>query len=140
MKTKPWRKVSPVPLLSLRPNNWFINQAKLERVREAWVRGEQDQLPPVLVTEIDGEPSLIDGHARAYGAYERGMTRIQAIVERLEDIEGSKALYRHIHRQGPGTGVETIADLSDRIVAPDAHERLWIGYCERWLEDNEPEP
>ena len=34
-------------------------------------------------------------------------------------------------------GVETMADLKNRIVEPDEHERLWIGYCSQWLEENE---
>ena len=123
--------------MELRPNNWFINQAKLDKVREAWRRNEQEVLPPVLVTEIDGILSLIDGHARAYAAYEKEESHIKALFVELEQIEGSKALYRHIHREGPKVGIETIADLSDRIVEPENHKRLWIGYCTKWLEENE---
>lgn len=129
--------IQPVNLLALRPNNWYINRAKLDRVRAAWRRGEQDRLPPVLVAEIDGQLSLIDGHSRAYAAFERGATHIPALVRDLEAIAGSPALYRHIHRAGPRRGVETIADLAGRIVEPDAHQRLWVGYCTRWLEENE---
>ncbi len=65
-----------VPIDALRPNNWYINRAKLDRVRSAWSRGEQASLPPVLVTMIDGELSLIDGHARTYAAYENGVSEI----------------------------------------------------------------
>ncbi|MFO7918557.1 MAG: ParB N-terminal domain-containing protein [Anaerolineae bacterium] len=129
--------VQPVHVMALRPNNWFINVARLERVREAWRRGLQDTLPPVLVTEIDGGLSLIDGHARTYAAYERGETHVRALVRDLEEIEGSEALYRHIHRVGPARGIETIADLAERIVAPEVHTRLWVGYCDRWLAAHE---
>ena len=127
-----------VCLMDLRPNNWTINHAKLDRVREVWQRGEQDQLPAVLVTTIDGELSLIDGHSRAYAAWERGETHVTAQVCALEEIEGSTALYCHIHRAGPQLGVKTIADLAHRIVEPDEHERLWIGYCDQWLLENDP--
>ena len=85
----------------LRPNNWFINKAKLDKVREAWHQGEQKLLPPVLVTEINGELSLIDGHARTYAAFENGVSEIKAMVVELDKIEGSRALYEHIHREGP---------------------------------------
>ena len=93
-------------------------------------------MPPVLVSEIDGILSLIDGHARTYAAYERGESHIQAVVTDLEQIEGSKALYRHIHREGLNKGIYTIADLSDRIVEPEQHRRQWIGTCNKWLKDN----
>ena len=60
------------------------------------------------------------------------------LLEDLEEIEGSEALYRHIHRHGPKIGVKTIADLAGRIVDPDDHERLWVGYCQKWLGESNP--
>jgi len=126
-----------VKLLDLRPNNWYINQEKLDRVRVAWDNGEQYTLPPVLVSEIDGELSLIDGHSRAFAAFERGETHINADVHELEKIEGSSALYKHIHREGPKLGISTIADLGDRILSPEEHRRLWTSYCNTWLVENE---
>lgn len=125
-----------VDLSELRPNNWYINRRKLESVRKVWSSGLQDELPPVLITEIDGELALIDGHSRAYAAYENGSARISAEYRDLEEIEGDAGLYRHIHRMGPGRGVLTIVDLSDRIVSPQEHQRLWIGYCQRWLKEH----
>jgi len=122
-----------VHLHELRPNNWYLNRAKLNRVREAWATGTEGQLPPVLVTEIDGQLGLIDGHCRAYAAFERGELEIEAVFEPLDCIEGSGALYAHIHRAGPGVGVATLSDLERRIVDPPEHERLWIDYCDRWL-------
>ena len=123
-----------VCLMDLRPNNWYINRAKLDSVREAWQRGEQSKLPPVDVANIDGVLSLIDGHSRAFAALERGESHIEANVSTLEGIEGSTALYRHIHKQGPALGIETIADLRDRIIEPEEHARLWVRYCTEWLE------
>ena len=57
----------------------------------------------------------------------------------LEQIEGSAALYRHIHQEGLNIGIETIADLKNRIVGPEDHERLWVGYCTRWLKEHDQE-
>lgn len=55
----------------------------------------------------------------------------------LDEIEGSSALYRHIHREGPKLGINTIADLRDRILPPEEHRRLWTGYCNAGLVENE---
>lgn len=128
-----------VKLRNLRPNNWYINGAKLEKVRQVWQRGQQDSLSPVLVTRIDGELSLIDGHSRAYAAFENGDDSIRAVIEDLSEIEGSRKLYEHIHREGPGIGIRTIADLKDRILDSDEHRRLWIGYCQKWLREHREE-
>jgi hypothetical protein len=132
-------KEQQVTIMDLRPNNWYINQAKLDKVRQAWQCGEQDLIPPVLVSEIDGSLSLIDGHARTYAAFEMGETHIKAFFSDLKHIEGSKALYRHIHQEGPKVGIETIADLKNRIVGPKDHKRLWVGYCTKWLVENDQE-
>lgn len=59
------------------------------------------------------------------------------ICKTLEQIGGSEALYRHIHRQGPKIGIETVVDLGDRIFGPEDYRRLWVGYCLRWLEEND---
>ena len=125
-----------IRLMDLRPNNWYINRAKLDSVREVWQRGEQHNLPPVDVAHINGDLSLIDGHSRVFAALERGESHIEAVVSDIEEIEGSTALYRHIHESGRGLGIETIADLRDRILEPEEHKRLWIGYCNQWLEEN----
>ena len=125
-----------VKLMDLRPNNWYINQAKLDSARKAWKNGTGEKLPPVLVTEIDGELSLIDGHSRTYAALENGETHINAEFCKLEMIEGSTALYKHIHRKGPSRDIKTIADLQNHIVSPEAHKRLWVGYCAEWLQKN----
>lgn len=125
-----------VKLKDLRPNNWFINSEKLDKVREAWLNDQQNILPPVLISRIDGILALIDGHSRAFAAFENGQNEITADIRELDDIEGSRALYEHIHRQGPGQGIRTIANLASRIVSPQKHRLLWINYCTRWLEEH----
>ena len=125
-----------VNLKDLRPNNWFINQAKLEKVREAWLQGKQDILPSVLISKIDGSLALIDGHSRAYAAFENGQTMITADQQELCDIEGLLALYEYIHRLGPSKGIRTIADLASRIVSPQDHHSLWINWCTKWIEQH----
>ena len=125
-----------VSLSGLRPNNWYINRCKLASVRKAWSEGLEDELPPVLITEIDGELALIDGHSRAYAAHENDSSSIAAEYRHLSEIEGDSRLYIHIHRAGPGRGIRTIADLADRIVSPAEHRRLWIGYCQGWLAEH----
>jgi len=133
-KTMTYAKIR---LSDLQPNNWYINREKLDKVRKAWSNGEQDTIPPILVTYIQGQPSLIDGHSRAYAAYENGEKEIYALIEDLDTIEGSNALYVHIHNEGPKQGILSIADLASRIVESEEHQRLWIDYCTRWLNEHE---
>lgn len=130
--------VKLVNIAELRPNNWFLNKARVDAVREAWQRGEQDRLPPVCVTWIDGQLSLVDGHARTYVAFENGASEIPAEMVPLEDIEGMQALYEHIHREGPNMGILSIGDLAGRILEPEEHRVRWVGYCTEWIERHSP--
>jgi histidine triad (HIT) family protein len=133
-------EVQYVKLMSLRPNNWYLHADKLMQARAAWAQGKGEQLPPALVSRIDGQLSLIDGHARTFAAYESGATHIRAKVTSLEEIQGSSSLYRHIHRSGPAAGIKRISDLSDRILSAQEHERLWVGFCRNWLKENQSSP
>jgi hypothetical protein len=117
----------------LRPNNWYLNAEKVQYVREAWYRGEEHTLPLPLVSTINGELALIDGHSRVFIAFENGVDAIKVDYAKLEDIEGSSALYQHIHRTGPLRGIQSIVDLHDRIVSAEQHSELWVGYCNTWL-------
>ena len=104
-----------VHLDKLRPNNWYLNVKKLENIRQAWRDGKQNLLPAVLVTTIDDELSLLDGHCRAFAAWENGAQAIWSNVVSLEHISGIHDLYVIFHRQGPTLGVKKISDLGKRI-------------------------
>ena len=110
-----------VELNKLRPNNWFLNKKKLESVRQAWRDGNQHLLPAVLVTEIDDQLSLLDGHCRAYSAWEFGARKILAEVILPIQVRGNIELIRRMHQQGPDTGIMGIADLGKRIVDSENH-------------------
>ena len=48
-----------IRLIDLQPNNWDINRAKLDSVREVWQCGDQNTLPPVDVANIDGGSAAV---------------------------------------------------------------------------------
>src|SRR5690606_24395654 len=111
-------------------NQWFLNAAKLERIRRVWHMRRQFELPPILVTEIDGSLSLIDGHSRAYVAYEQGVRKMNGEFRELSLIEGLTALYELINRNGERNGIRQVSDLADRILSPEEFRLRWVDYCE----------
>jgi len=68
----------------LRPNNWFLDKNKLENIRQAWREGKQHLFPAVFVTTIDGEFILLDGHCRAFAAWENGAQEIYSEIISFE--------------------------------------------------------
>lgn len=66
------------------PNNFYINEFKLNNIREVYNMSKQGELPPVLVAIIGEEYALIDWHTRVMGAFERGLETISADVYPIE--------------------------------------------------------
>jgi hypothetical protein len=93
-------------------------------MRSPWQNVDHSKLLPVLVTKMDHELGLINGHVRTHAAFERGEKQIEADLLDLEFIEGSKTLYAHIHHKGSKLGIQTNAYLRDRIVEPEEHKKI----------------
>jgi hypothetical protein len=104
-----------VELDRLRPNKWFLDRKKLEIVRQIWRDGTQHLLLAILVTTIDNELSLLDGHCRAYTAWENGALQIQANIVSLDQLSGPQELYIIFHNQAPSVGIQKVSDLGRRI-------------------------
>ena len=119
----------------LRPNNWFLDRAKLNAIREIWKRGEQYLLPAVLVTLIDSEYGLIDGHCRAYVALENGIREIAAELVEPSEIEYRLEWLTIFHRQGPFVGVKHVQDLGKRIIDAKKLEERPVRISQRLKRD-----
>lgn len=122
-----------IPLEKLRPNNWFLNKVKVELIRQVWNKGQQHFLPPVLVSEIDGELALINGNTRAFVAWERGQRLISVLFKNLSDIDDNAILYETLHRRGPEEGVLSVCDLTDRILESQEYQKKWVKFCQQLL-------
>ena len=98
----------------LRPNNWFLSQEKVDRARQAMA-----PFPPVQVARIDGEWALLDGHSRAYVAWERGEEGVEAV-----EVPADHPLYALIHRDGR---VKHVSEL--RILPAEEYKTQWLELC-----------
>ena len=123
-----------VSIKNLQPNNWFLNKAKLEVIRAIWSKGQQNTLPPILICKIDSLWALIDGHTRAFVAWERKQNLISVTIKQLSKIDNNKFLYEWLHRNGPKKGIVSIFDLAERILEPQDYQKQWIEFCYRLSE------
>lgn len=119
-----------IKLSQLRPNNLFLNERKVSSVRAAWKGGKAGKLPPILVAKIESDLCLIDGHSRAFVAWENGADAIACELKSLEEIEGSAEVYKKIYRLGIALDIVSIADLAERILPDPEYRDRWIQFCE----------
>ena len=115
------------------PNNFYINELKLNNIRKAYNMNSQSSLPPILIGIIGEEYALLDGHSRTMGAFEQGLETIIAEVYPIEEIEGPTDLYIAIHHKAKEMGLNSIESLKKRIVTNEDHKKLWTGYCDNLM-------
>ncbi|MEG2985712.1 MAG: hypothetical protein RR835_13495 [Peptostreptococcaceae bacterium] len=122
-----------INIKELIPNNFYINESKLNSVRKAYSINKQNSLPPILVGIIDEEYALLDGHSRTMGAFEKGLKTIIADVYPIEEIDGPIDLYKTIHSKAKEMGLVSIEMLKSRILTNEEHKQRWVTYCENLM-------
>lgn len=122
-----------VLIKNLIPNNFYLNEDKVKSVRQAYESNNQRVLPPVTVGVIGEEYSLIDGHSRAFVAFENGEKDIIAEVYPIEEIPGPTNLYIYLHNKAKELNLTSIDKLKNRILNSEKHEVLWVQYCQELL-------
>lgn len=110
-------QVEQIKIDDLIPNDLYLNNNKIQSLKNASI----DKIPPVLVTTINNELSLIDGHSRVWLAYQNGESFINGIYLPLSQITGSTKLYEKIHSIAKDNGITHISKLSNRILSEEDH-------------------
>jgi len=129
------RIVYPIEFIEidkLIPNNLYLNGDKIEKLSNVLASEFDNIIPPVLVTIIAGEYSLIDGHSRAYRAMTLGKDRIKAIVKPLEVI-GMEKVYKRILEIAKSKNLYNVGMMKDRILFGKEHEKKWVGFCSKLM-------
>jgi len=122
-----------VPIEALRPSQLYLHAGKLAAVLER-VEGETLEYDPLPVFAFDGERSLTDGHTRAFVAHLTGADELRVVPDPDLPENHDVALYRECIAWCEAAGVESVADLSGRVLGPDEYERRWIERCHRAAE------
>lgn len=122
-----------IPIEDLIPNNLYLNEDKVNSVRQAYANNNQEALPPITVGVIGEEYSLIDGHSRTFVAFEKGEKDILAKVYPIEEIPGPTELYILLHNKAKELNLTSIDKLENRILNSEKHEVLWVQYCQKLL-------
>ena len=97
-------------------------------------------MEPIPIKELDGELVATDGHTRLLAWYLNGYKEVDCV---WEDLEMDWDAYRIFVQWCRDEGIESIADLQDRIIDADTYQWIWLDRCrivEEELESNRVEP
>jgi len=114
-----------IDIAKLQPSQLYVCDEKLAEVERSLAPGEA--LDPVPVKRLDGRLVLTDGHTRALAALRRGDRTIPVCWE-TGDLDWEA--YRICVKWCLDEGIQTAADLRDRILPGEEYETLWIERCQ----------
>lgn len=126
---KTYIPVFRIDINEITPEQLTVDKVKLDRVN-SWIERPEDII--VSCVKIGNKIVSIDGHSRLVAAYNKGFEYVYAYME--PDI-GNIQFYETCMRWCEEQGIFTIKDLSDRVVTPEEHERLWINRCQTYLKE-----
>jgi len=93
---------------------------------EIFESGNEQDLEPIPIKELDGNLVSTDGHTRLLAWYLHGYEVVDCV---WEDLEMEWDAYRICVQWCREEGIDTISDLKDRIVEPDDYQTLWLDRC-----------
>jgi len=108
------------------PEQLAVSKDKFDRVNQ-WLQSPEDVV--VCTVEIEGDVVCIDGHSRLVSAYLKGIESVYVYKDDTEDM----TLYRECLSWCKEEHINSIADLSKRIVSSEEHQRIWIDRCQQYL-------
>lgn len=113
-------------LSTLQPSQLYINKEKLSVLRSEIDFSDPVNIPPIPVKDLDDRWVMTDGHTRAFAAYLAGNTRLPVY---LDEDELDWEAYRICVRWCEEAGIESVADLQDRVISPERYKLLWLDRC-----------
>ncbi len=104
----------------------YISSAKLAAVMKVFESGNEKELEPIPIKELDGNLVSTDGHTRLLAWYLHGYKEVEC---EWEDLEMDWDAYRICVQWCRAENIDTIADLKDRILDPEEYQVLWLDRC-----------
>ncbi|UCD76314.1 MAG: ParB N-terminal domain-containing protein [Phycisphaerales bacterium] len=119
-------------LEAIQPSQLYVSAGKLGRINEEIAADGNRAIQPLPVRQIGDHVVLTDGHTRVLAAHLRGMTEIQVWWDE-DDMDWDA--YEICVGWCREEGIQTIADLKDRVVEPPDYQCLWLDRCGRLHEE-----
>ncbi|MFP9191494.1 histone acetyltransferase [Natronosalvus vescus] len=117
-------------LEDVRPTQLYLSKEKLVAVLE-WFDVDDPNYDSLPVFEHEGAWYFSDGHTRAFVAALAGADTIRIHRDERVREECDLEVYRTCIDWCADEGIETIHDLSGRVVEPETYEVCWIERCQR---------
>lgn len=105
----------------------------IEKVKNAatWIKSPKDII--VAFVYINGKPIVIDGYSRLTAAYYKNFDHVYGYIEKADD--DMMKFYTECLRWCREADINSIKDLSKKLVTPEEHEKIWVGRCSNYFKN-----
>lgn len=120
-------KLFMMKLGEIQPSQLFINSEKLSLVMKTFDVTPRS-IEPIPVKKIGEQIVFVDGHTRAFAAFLKGMSEVKVYWEEDElDWDEYEVCVDWCKKEG----INTIADLKERVIPSKEYQVLWLDRCEK---------
>jgi hypothetical protein len=119
-------------LREIQPSQLYICSQKLCEVMKAFDPKKPESIEPIPIKKLGNEAIFVDGHTRAFVAFLHGLSEVPVY---WEDEELDWDEYKICVEWCKKAGIQTIADLKNRVVSQNDYEVLWYSRCEKMQKD-----
>ncbi|MHA1610914.1 MAG: hypothetical protein ACTSYU_02580 [Promethearchaeota archaeon] len=114
-------------LTDLIPSQLYLNREKIKALQDQINPFVLENIPPISIRKFGKNTVFLDGHTRAFLAYENGLQKVPVYWETEEyDWE----MYEICIKWCQDGKIFHISDLKDQILDNHTFENLWIGKCQ----------
>ncbi len=128
------KKAFTMRLDGIQPSQLFISSKKLSEALKSFDSAKPDSIEPMPVKKLGGEVVFVDGHTRAFAAFLHGLSEVSVYWETDElDWDAYKICVEWCREEG----IQSIADLKQRVVSQKEYEVVWLERCRKMQEELE---
>lgn len=121
-------KVFKINIDEIVPEQLTVDEEKIKKALK-WIKSPEDIV--ISCVKINNKIVCIDGYTRLVAAYNKGFKYVYGYYEETDDTE----FYEVCLKWCEAEKITSIKDLSNRIVSPKEHEKLWINRCKNYLKE-----
>ncbi len=123
-------------LTDLFPSQLYLNREKIEALQDQINPFVLENISPISIRKFGNKIVFLDGHTRAFLAFENGLSKVPVYWETEEyDWE----LYEICIQWCQEEKILHISELKNKILDKESFEKLWIGKCHAKSEELEKE-
>jgi len=123
-------------LADLFPSQLYLNSEKIKVLQNQINPFVLENIPPISIRKFGKKIVFLDGHTRAFLAFENGLSKVPVYWE-TEEYEWE--LYEICIRWCQQAKILHVSELKNKILDKESFEKLWIGKCKAKSDELEKE-